>query len=770
MKELKIDYPSFQTVGQHLPRIDAVAKLTGQALFAEDQRALGPLLHGKVLRSPHPHARITRLDVSRAAALSGVRAVMTAADLPSVRFGKYLKDERYLAGAGDTVLYVGDRVAAVAADTPELAAEAVALIEVDYVPLEPVLDALRALEPGAPVLHPDLLRYAAPAMAKPTGGNCCSDNLLQRGDPDAAFAKAHRVFEHTYSTEMIHQAYIEPHACLAVYNPDETYSVWSSTQTTFGLRNQIAEVLGVSQNRVRVAGTEVGGAFGGKIWLLDEAAAACLARKSGRPVRIVMTRQEDFLCGEPRSGVHLVMKTGVTADMRLLARTIDAVLDSGAFARAGVLMSASMPTFAEGPYAIEHLRVRVRCLYTNKAASASMRAPGGPQSNFAIESEMERIAAEMGWDAIAFRRRNLMPDGHKNLAGLAFSSVYVTETLDAALECSGYDPAQVSSPGPNGTRRGRGLALGNWNVGGMPSGAVLKMNDDGSASILTGVVDLTGVHTAIAQIAAEALQLPLERVTIKCLDTESAPHSTISAGSQALKSMGGAVLKAAEHIKAQLFEEAVEALDVGPDRMELAGDQVRVKTAPGRTEPSRSVAVTALLAKAMARRGPIVGYGSTGNFNRLPSFACQVADVEVDPDTGQVRVLRYVAVQDCGIAINPVSAAGQVQGGAAQGIGMALSEALRYDARGKPITAGFLDYKIPSALDLPPIETVLVEKPAVDGPFGAKGIGEPPVVPGPAAIANAIFHAVGVRIASLPITPEKIRAALRAKRGKAAAD
>ena len=761
MKEVKIDYPAFKTVGQSLPRIDAAGRLTGEARFAEDLRPAGPLLHGKVLRSPHAHARVRRLDVSRASALPGVRAVMTADDLPRVRFGKYLKDERYMAAEGDSVLFVGDRVAAVAADTPEIAAEALALIAVDYEPLEPLMDALAALEPGAPVLHPELARYPVVAMAKPVGGNCCSENVLQRGDPDAAFAQAHRVFEHTYTTEMIHQAYIEPHAVLAAFDPDETYTVWAPTQSTFGLRNMVAEVLGVSQNRVRLVGAEVGGAFGGKISLMDEAAAACLARKAGRPVRIVMTRHEDFLCGEPRSGFHLTVKTGVTEDMRLLARTMEIVLDSGAFARAGVLMSASVPTFAEGPYAIEHLRVHSRCMYTNKAGSASMRAPGGPQTNFAIESEMERIAAEMGWDAFAFRRRNAMPPGHHNLAGVALHDVNVIETLDAALELAGYDPAHVR-PGPY---RGRGIALGNWNVGGMPSGAVLKMNDDGSASILTGVVDLTGVHTAIAQIAAEALDLPLERVTIRTLDTESAPHSTISAGSQALKSMGGAVLKAAGHVKAQLFEEAVEALDVGPDRMELAEGHVRVQA-----EPARAVAVTALLAKAMARSGPIVGYGSTGNFSRLPSFACQVADVEVDPDTGAVKLLRYVAAQDCGIAINPVAADGQVQGGAAQGIGMALTEGLRYNAAGRPVTAGFLDYKIPSALDLPPIETVLVEKPAVDGPFGAKGIGEPPVVPGPAAIANAIANAVGVRITSLPITPEKIRAALRAKATQAAAD
>jgi len=387
-----------------------------------------------------------------------------------------------------------------------------------------------------------------------------------------------------------------------------------------------------------------------------------------------------------------------------------------------------------------------------------MRAPGGPQVNFALESETERIAGEMGWDSLAFRRANLMPEAHKNLAGVQLNSVNATETLDAAVEAGNFDPARASSAGEGGKLRGVGLGLGNWNVGGFPSGAVIKMNDDGSASIITGVVDLTGLHTALAQIVGEVLKLPVERISVRTLDTESAPSSTISAGSQALKSMGGAVLKAAEHVRSQLFEAAVEPLDATPEHMELAEGQVRVTA-----QPDRGVPVTALLAKTTAGGDMVVGVGSVGVFNRLPSFACHVAEVEVDPETGRVEVLRYVAVQDCGIAINPPVAGGQVQGGAVQGIGMALSEALRYDESGQPVSAGFLDYKMPSALDVPDIETVLVEKPAVDGPFGAKGIGEPPVVPPPATIANAIHNAIGVRITSLPITPEKIRAALRAK-------
>ncbi|MEE8436344.1 MAG: xanthine dehydrogenase family protein molybdopterin-binding subunit [bacterium] len=764
MKQIRIDAPEFKTVGESLPRIDSVEKLTGRAMFAEDIQPGGPILHGAVLRSPHAHARLTRLDVSQAEAMPGVRAVITAADLPDLRFGKFLRDERYMAREGGTVLYVGDRVAAVAADTLEMARGALEAIEAVYQPLEPITNCLRALEADAPLLHPELDSYQVVGLAAPAGGNCCSENMLERGDAEAGFAEAHRVFEQVYTTEMIHQAYMEPHGCLAIHNPDETYTIWSSTQTTAWLRNAVAETMGISQNRVRLVPTEIGGGFGGKISMIDEAAAATLARKSGMPVRMVMRRSEDFMATEPRSGFHITIKTGVSEDMRLVARTIDVVLDSGAFARGGVLMSASIPQFAEGPYAIPNLRVHVRCMYTNKAAAAAMRAPGGPQTNFALESETERIAEAMGWDAVEFRRRNLMPQDYKNLAGVTMQCVNAIETLEAALEASGYDPANVGNktvqPGaarPE-TARGRGLGMGNWNVGGFPSGAVIKMNDDGSASIISGVVDLTGVNTALAQILTEVLELPMERVTIRTLDSESAPPATISAGSQALKSMGGAVYKAANHVRQQLFEEAVESLDASPERMELADGQVRVVGAPERTVP-----VTQLLGQAMMKQGPIVGYGSTGMFNRMPSFACHVADVEVDTETGQVKLLRYVAVQDCGIAINPAICDGQVQGGAVQGIGMALSEGFKYDAQGQPETAGFLDYKIPSALDLPDIETVLVEKPAVDGPFGAKGIGEPPNVPPPAAIANAIYNAVGVRITSLPITPEKVRAALREK-------
>jgi CO/xanthine dehydrogenase Mo-binding subunit len=740
---------TYRSVGRSVQRLDVVAKVTGSAIFAEDQQPQGRLLHGAVLRSPHPHARIKGIDTRRAAALPGVRAIVTGQDLPQVHYGQYIKDEEYL--SWDKVRFVGDRIAAVAADTVELAREAVGLIEVEYEVLPTVTDARMALGAGAPVVHEGLGDYRVVHAAAPAGGNCASHNALSRGDPEAGFAQAARVFEQVYTTEMVHHAYLEPHACLAEYDPDGNYVVHSTTQGIFPLRNMIAEVLGVSQNRVRVHATEVGGGFGGKIQLQDEAAAAALARMAGRPVRIVMTREEDFLCGNPRSAFHMTVKTGVSADGRLVARTMDVVLDSGAYGLGGVLMAWSIPQFAEGPYAIPHLRITVDCAYTNKPPCSSFRAPGGPQTNFAIECEMDRIAEAMGWDAVDFRRKNLMPEAHTTLAGVSLKSVVAQETLDAVLALSGYDD-KAAQPAP---WRGRGLAMGNWNVGGMPSGVAIKLNDDGSATLLTGVVDLTGVHTALAQVVAEVLALPPERVTVKALDTESAPHSTSSVGSQALKSTGTASIQAAEHVREQLFELAVEDLDVTPAHMELADDTVRVSD-----EPGRAVAVTALLARAMARRGPIVGQGGTGAFSRMPSFCADVADVAVDPETGQVRVLRFCAAQDTGLAINPVAVDGQVQGGVAQGIGMALSEGMLY-RDGRVANAGFLDYKLPSSLDLPPLETVLVEKPAVEGPFGAKGIGEPPVVPPPAAIANAIYHAAGVRMTSLPITPEKVRRALR---------
>ncbi len=751
-----------QVVGKDIPRADTPARLTGQAVFVEDVQVAGPVLTGKVLRSPHPHALIERIDTARAEALAGVKAVVTAADLPKKRFGQFLQDEEYF--AHERVRFVGNRVAAVAAETREIAEEAVRLIEVDYEPLQAVNSVFEALAPDAPLVHPELMSYRVLHAAAPVGGNVCSENSLSRGDPEAAFAEAERVFEQTYTTAMQHHAYLEPHGCLGIYNPDGTFTVHSTTQGQFWLRNLIADVLDVPQNRVKVVGSEVGGGFGAKIAMKDEAAAAVLARKAGLPVRIVMTREEDFQCGNPRAGFHVTIKTGVAADMRMIARTMEMLLDNGAHALGAVLMSWAVPQFAEGPYQIPNLRITSRCIYTNKANSSSFRAPGGPQANFPVECETERIAAEMGWDAVAFRRKNLMPQDHVNLAGTVMRSVAVEETLDATLKLSGYDAAKAKQgparqqPAPGqALARGRGLALGNWNVGGMPSGAVIKMNDDGSANLLSGVVDLTGVNTALTQLVAETLKLPVEKVTVKTLDTDSAPHATASVGSQALKSMGLATVAAAENVRDQLFELAVDELDTQPDKMELVAGAVRA-----REEPARSVAVTQLLARAMAARGPVVGYGSTGVFDRMPSFCGHVADVEVDTETGAVRVVRYCTAQDVGRAINPAVVIGQIHGGVAQGVGMALSEGLIY-REGMPLNSGFLDYKIPSALDLPMIETALVESPAVIGPFGAKGVGEPPVVPVPAAIANAIFNAVGVRITSLPITPEKLLRAIHEK-------
>ncbi|MBI4081615.1 MAG: xanthine dehydrogenase family protein molybdopterin-binding subunit [Candidatus Lambdaproteobacteria bacterium] len=738
----------FRYVGKRIPRVDIVSKLTGAAVFAEDVKVPG-VLYGKLLHSPHPHARIVRIDTSRAEQLPGVRAVATAADLPDKRVGRVVKDEHYF--ARDKVRYVGDRVAAVAADTREIALEAVRRIEVEYELLPPVRDAFEGLAAGAPIIHEDLLRYTVVGPAKPQGGNLCSLNSLTRGEPEAAFGECARVFEQVYTTQMQHQTYLEPHACVAVYNPDRTYTIHTANQGQFPLRNAVAEVLGVPQNQVRVVPAEIGGGFGGKSIMKIEPAAAVLAKKAGRPVRIVMSRHEDFIGGNPRAAFHITLKTGVTADMRMHARTIDVVMDQGAHAMGAGAMAASVTQFAEGPYAIPNLRITSRLVYTNKACTSAMRAPGGPQINFALESETERICAAMGWDGIEFRRRNAMPTDYVNTAGGVNRSVFTLDTLEACLALSGYrhDRARL---GPN---RGRGLALGNWNVGGNASGAVIKMNGDGSVNVIGGVVDLSGVNTTMTQIVAEALDVPLERVTVKSLDTDSAPHATNSGGSQVLKSHGLACFKASEHIKAQLFELAVDELDASAERMELKGGQVRVQG-----EPSRAVAVTKLLSQAQGKTGPIVGYGATGNSPRMPSMAAHVADVEVDPETGQVKVVRYCAAQDVGLAINPMSVEGQIHGGVAQGLGQALCEQFTY-RDGQPQNAGFLDYKIPSALDVPMIETTLVEKPSVAGPYGAKGVGEPPVVPVPAAIANAIYNAVGVRVTSLPITPEKLRQAIR---------
>ena len=739
-----------RVVGQELPRVEILEKVTGQSVFGADVLPGGRVLAGKMVLSPHAHARITAIRTERAERLPGVKAVVTAADLPDIRYGRFVRDEAYFATT--KARYVGDRIAAVAAVDEETAEEAARLIEVDYEVLPSVTSGLEAMAPDAPLLHEDHAEYwAQPDLDR--RGNVCGHKQIVRGDVERGFAEADRIFEHRFHVPMVHQTYIEPHTATARFDASGKATVWASTQAQFPLRAAIAQILRMPMTRVRVIPTEIGGGFGGKLSPTVEPAAVALARKARRPVRIVMSRSEDFQTTNPRHPFHLRYKTGVKRDGTITAREIEVVLGTGFSAGSGVMISQGAAVRAPGPYRVPNLKIDSYCVYTNTSTCGAYRGPAGPQLAFASESQIDIIARELDIDPVEMRLRNAMEDGDETPAGARLEDVHAKETLLKAAE------AMNAVPKPAGRNIGRGTAMAHWLVGGMASSAGVKLNEDGTVAILTGLVDLSGASTSLAQIAAEVLGVSLDDVHVRTADTDFAPHSTLSAGSQALKSMGGAVLLAAREVRRQIQQVAADQLEADPGDLELDGNKVFVKGSPERSVTLREVGQLAL----EHARGPIVSTQSVSRLTPHPAVAAHAAEVEVDPETGHVRILRYVAAQDVGTAVNPLSVRGQIEGGVMQGLGQALSEACTF-TDGKMDNPNLLDYKIFSALDAPPVEVHLIQHPCASGPLGAKGVGEPPIIPPPAVMANAVFDAVGVRIHELPITPEKIVKALKARR------
>lgn len=738
-----------KVVGQELPRVEILEKVTGQSVFGADVRLASPLLVGKILGSPHAHARIKNIDTRKAEKLPGVKAVVTARDFPPVKFGRFIQDEEYFART--KVRLVGDKVAAVAAVDEETAEEALRLIKVDYEVLPPVIDGLEAMRADAPLIHEDCERYGAAGIVQGRKGNILYHKQSLHGDIERGFRGADRVFEHRFFAPMVHQTYIEPHTVLARVDASGRATVWIPTQAQFFIRQSIAEIFQWPLIKVRVIPTEIGGGFGGKMLPTVEPAAVALARKSGMPVQIVMSRAEDFQTANPRHPCHMRYKTGVTRDGTIVAREIELVFGTGAFCGNGLVIGQRAEMLATGPYRIPNVKIDLFCVYTNHANCGPYRAPSGPQLAFGSEQQIDIIARELNLDPVELRLKNAIEEGDTTpAAGGALKSVHAKETLRKAAEAAGWGAK------PREKNRGRGIALGYWLVGGMASSAGVKLNEDGTLSVLTGVVDLSGTVTSLGQIVAEVLGVDLEDVHIRTADSDFAPHSTISAGSQGLRSMGTAAKLAAEEVKKQITEVAADKLEAEAGDLVVEGKRVYVR---GTKEKGLSLAQVAQLSMTH-KRGPIVSVLSAAQFPNQPAFSVHVADVEVEPETGQVKVLRYIAVQDVGTAINPLSARGQIQGSVIQGLGQALSEACVFK-NGKMLNPTFLDYKIFSSLDAPRVEVHLVEHAAEGGPFGAKGIGEPSIVPVPAAVANAIYDAVGARIFELPLSAEKILLALQ---------
>ena len=746
-----------RVVGTRPVRPDGVDKVTGRAVFGADMRLPG-MLHGRIKRSPHAHARIRGIDTARAAALPGVLAVVTAADFPE------LGSEQAAAGeatinfrdvsanimARRKALYDGHAVAAVAATSAAIADAALALIEVEYEVLPHVIDVEAAMAPDAPVLHDDLITAGeTPAPTRPSNVAARIDFAL--GDAAAAFAEAEEIVELRTTTAIVHQGYIEPHACVAVWGADGQCQIYSSSQGAFMVRAFTAKVLGIDIADIRAVPLELGGGFGGKTVVYVEPVALALSRKAGRPVRLTMTREEVFRATGPTSGSVLAVKLGARRDGTLVAAELVARLQAGAFPGSPV-GQACMCAFAM--YDIPNVAITGYDVVSNRPKVAAYRAPGAPIGSFAVESAMDELARRLGMDPIALRERNAARNGTRTAYGATHRDIGYRQTLQAAQAHPHYSA-------PLGPNQGRGVASGFWfNIGGESSAAV-HVNEDGTAAVVSANPDVGGSRASLAMMAAEVLGLPYQKVRATVADTGSAAFSFLTGGSRVTFAVGTCVVQAAERVVEDLKRRAALIWGIPPEAVEWKdGAAVPAGANAGGFDP---LPLAAIARKAGQTGGPIGAEVSADVRGAGPGFGTHICDVEVDPETGRVTVLRYTAVQDVGQAIHPGYVEGQMQGGVTQGVGWALNEEYVYDADGRLQNAGFLDYRVPVASDLPMIDTVLVQVPNPRAPFGARGVGEVPIVPPTAAVANAVRSAVGVRMASLPISPPKLLAALDAK-------
>jgi CO/xanthine dehydrogenase Mo-binding subunit len=691
--------------------------------------------------------------------------VLTAADIPHLK--KKAPTRAHAVLAIDRVVFVGQPVAAVAADELAIAEEALDLIEVEYQVLPASIDPLKSMLVGAPPVADagteadtsEALAHSGVAAIKsdappPKAVNIAQQARLQRGDVAKGFAESDLVLEKTYRVPMVHQGYLEPHAVVAEWDSTGILTLYSSTQGSFNTRSEVADVLGLPENSIRVIPMECGGGFGGKIRALCEPITAALARAANRPVRYVMTRREELQAGMPAPQVIIRLKTGVKRDGTLMAIEAETILESGSFSGAVLTMGA---VFIASVYQWPSFDVKGFEVLTHKASIAAYRAPTAPQTFFAVDSHMEQIALELGLDPVEFRMRHLMKEGDPMATGQPWQSNGAKQVLARLAEHPFWkNRAEWAKSGDKDGhgRRGTGLAVGGWIPGLQPTGATVRLNPDGSVSVLTGQVDIAGTNIALAQIAASAYGIDVDKVRITTGDTDTAPMTGLSAGSKTIYTVGTAVLEAAKDAKRQTLEIAAAEMEASVHDLEIEDGRVVV-----RGMPDRSITLAQIGKKGnlyMSKVPPVLGVSHPAFAVQAPAFAAQLARIEVDPDTGEVTVHDFVVVQDAGRAINPIGVEGQMQGGAVQSLGIALTEQLMFDNDGRLTNPSLLDYRKLTAADLPSIETIIVEVPAPAGPFGARGVGEPPIIPAPAAIANAVHDAMGVRITQLPLTPERI--------------
>jgi len=735
----------FKVVGTRPDRPDGIDKVTGRARFGADMVAPG-MLTGRVLRSPHAHARIVRIDTSKAEALAGVKAVVTRADFGAVP--DHVADILDNCMAGDKALYDGHAVAAVAASSAAVARKALKLIEVEYEVLPHVTDVDAAMQPGAPVLHEGRQQETVPEGLSP---NVIARSEFGHGDIEAGLKQADRVIERTYRTAATHQGYIEPHACLATMSSDGQGDLWVCTQGHYMVRNTCAAILGIEQGQLRVTASEIGGGFGGKTTVFLEPVALMLARKSGRPVKMVMSRSEVLRATGPTSSTSIDVKIGMTKDGKITAGFAELRYQGGAYPGSPVDMGA-MSGFA--PYDLENVKTVGWDVVTNRPKAAAYRAPGAPMAAFAIESAIDEAAKGFGLDPLEVRLMNGADEGTKSSYGPTYPAIGLKATLEAAKSHPHWTA-------PLGENQGRGVACGFWFNFGGDTCVSLNITPDGTVTVSEGNPDIGGSRASMTMMAAEELGIPYDQVRTIIADTGALGQNDVTDGSRVTFAVGLATIKAAQAAKQEMCRRAAMVWGIDEEAVEWENGAARPAGPNAGKFPPMTIKEIAAVASNTG--GPIAGHHEVMAEGAGVSFATHMVDVEVDPDTGATKILRYTVFQDAGKAVHPSYVEGQFQGGAVQGIGWALNEEYIYGEDGILQNAGFLDYRIPVASDLPMIDTVILEIPNPGHPYGVRGVGETSIVPPLAAIANAVSAAAGVRMTQLPMSPPRVLAAIQGK-------
>ena len=749
---------NYKVIGTRPIRHDGYDKVTGRAQYGADIKLPGMLI-GAVVRSPHAHARIKSIDTSEAERLDGVFAVMTAKDLP--RLGDVVRgnseesgSEKHLSEnvmAFDKVLYKGHVVAGVAAKDQNTAFEAAKKIKVDYEVLKPVIDVDQAMSKDAPILHED---YTCDHLGKEVkNSNVAAHVRHENGDLENGFDKADLVVEKEVDMQTVHQGYIEPHSGTAVWDEEDRVKVWTSTQGSFAVRDSVSKVLDLDVSRVKVTPMEIGGGFGGKIPIYLEPISAVLSRKTRRPVKTMMSRTDVFDATGPGPGGKVKVKIGIDADGKILAAYADIRLEAGAYPEAFIEAAAKCVFSC---YDVPAMKIDAYDVLVNKPSSAPYRAPASPQVAFATETVVDEICKIKGYDPIDFRLLNVAEKGTRTALGPKYRTIGLKECLEAAKKSDHWKSNLNSNP-KTGKKRGRGIASGYWFNIGFKSSVNLSLNPDGKVALIEGSTDIGGSRASIAMQAAEVLGIPAEDVRPSVVDTDSIGITDVTGGSRTTYATGYAAYNAAHKLIEEIIEKAALKWDISKDQIEYSDGVVKSKTDSELKMTLKEIADD-------PPGGPIVSSASVDLEEAGGGFAVHIADLEIDEETGKTDVVNYTAIQDVGKAIHPSYVEGQMQGGAAQGIGWALNEEYFMSDDGVMLNSSYLDYRMPIALDLPMINTIMVEVPSEEHPYGVRGVGEPPIVPPVPAIGNAINDALGLRLLSTPMKPSRITEALKRKK------